>query len=247
MGIHDTIDPARLVPAERDLVTGRVATGPRRGDKDRPDSRDASTRATRHLGPVALAVAALVIVASAATAMALRDSGGPSTQGQPAASASTNAPATSQSPAEQQSASTSPSVGPSTRLGPQVREYRVLSYTLTTGALSGSPETAVTEWDGGNLSMTCSEGRCGPIYLPQSPGEPVSVPDAPGTHSYTAQFEPLETDGCPPLSRVATGTVTFAGKQMDTSGSIPQSKLTCGDDTIEYSGQTWTVVGELVE
>ncbi len=247
MGIYDTIDPARLVPAERDLATGRIATGPRRGDKDRPDSRDAATRATRRLGPLALGAGGLVIVALAATALTLRDPGPSATQGRPSASASTKAPAATGSPAEQHSASTSPSGGPPTPLGPQIREYRVVSYTLTTGAISGSPESTRTEWDGGTLSMTCIEGRCAPIYMPQRPPEPVSVPDAQGTHPYTAQFEPLNTDGCPPLSRIVTGTVTFAGKKMTTAGSIPRGKLTCQDGTIEYSDMRWTAVGELVE
>lgn len=243
VGVYDTIDPARLVPAERDLVTGQIASGPRRGDKDRPDSRDATTRATRRLGPVALGVGGLMIVALAATAMALQDSGEPGTQGQPSASA----PATSGSLAQPQAASTSRSSGPSTPLGPQVREYNVVSYTLTNGAISGSPETTRSEWDGGTLSMTCGEGRCAPIYMAQRPREPVSVPDAQGTHPFTAQFEPLNTDGCQPLNRVATGTVTFAGKRMTTAASIPQSEVTCQDGTIIYSSQRWTVVGELVE
>lgn len=242
VGIHDAIDPALLVPAERDLLTGRVATGPRRGDKDRPDSRDAANRAPRRVWPVALGVLGVVVVASSAAALATRGPEPAPTSSAPVAASPSGTATAAIPPGAVPAASADPSSTPSN----EVREYRVVSFSMTSGPVTGTSAQTTTVWDRGPVSLSCGEGRCSPVWLPQFVRPPASVPSSSGTHAYKVVVEVLENPGCTTVTHVASGTVTFAGSSMKTTGTIPATSATCGDGRIEYGGTTWTLVGELV-
>jgi hypothetical protein len=241
VGIHDASDPALLVPAERDVVTGRVARGPRRGDKDRPDSRDAASPGARRVWPVALGVVGAVVVASSAAALATRDPETAPTSPTPVAASPSGTPTTIPAGAVPTASAGPPSTPPN-----DVREYRVVSFRMTSGAVTGTSAQTTTVWDRGPVSMSCSEGRCSPVCLPQFVQPPASVPSSDGTHAFKVVVQVLENQGCTTVTHVASGTVTFAGTSMRTNGSIPPTTATCGDGRIEYGGTTWSLVGELV-